>query len=91
MTEKELTLEELEAKFNRAMELHDAEIYYNGSIMALESLRRTFIESKDKSITVKELVEELIPGFIKVVIEEHEALVKEIEGKSYVKDKATLN
>ena len=87
MKEKELTFEE----FSRNMQLHDAEIYYNGSIVALETLRKTFMECEDESVTVKELVEDLIPGFIRVVHEDYVNSVKEIMGTSSVKDKPVLN
>lgn len=87
MKEKELTFEE----FSRNMQLHDAETYYNGSIVALETLRKTFMECKDESVTVKELVEELIPGFMRVVHEDYENSVKEIMGINSVEGKPVLN
>lgn len=87
MKEKELTFEE----FSRTMMLHDAEVHFNGSIVALEALRKTFMECEDESVTVKELVEDLIPGFIRVVHEDYENSVKEIMSMSSVEDKPVLN
>ena len=63
--------------------IEDMKRYHNGSIASLESLKGMLLSLNKKSIKVRELVDEIIPGCIEIVKEERENLRKEIENKTY--------
>jgi len=61
--------------------------YHNGSIHALESLRHMFIEGDyGKYIAREELINEIIPNCIQIVIEERDNLLARVNEDENVED-----
>lgn len=66
-------------RIKKKIHLDAMEMYHNGSIAALESFQNMLRNLDEEYISIKELTEKIIPECIKITIEEHINLQKEIE------------
>ena len=90
MEEKKVSKEdilELVGDLQKNVMKNDINNYHNGSIHALESLRNMFIEGDyRKYIAREELINEIIPNCIKIVIEERDNLLARVNEDENVED-----
>lgn len=73
-------------KIRQEIELSEVEAYHDGSVAAFNSLKDAFLNYNKESIKVRELIDEIIPGCIKIADEEREKVRKLIESKKYDDD-----
>lgn len=84
--DREESILDISDRIKREIELNEVEAYHDGAVAAFNSLKGAFLRCNKEYIKVRELIDEIIPGCIKIADEENEKVRKIIENKNYDDD-----